>query len=173
MDFLSTEEYEQETIRRALEGDHLAGRDALLMCSTQLMARSLSPALADYLAVRLLDVLDGTKPDRIITSDDFRQALLNALRINKRPGKPANPFPEWEEPLGAVAALLLKRGYKPTQINVAMSDARQKNQSKDLDAKEALRIRKAYAPMQSLDVAHLMQLAGNYGQILKEYPPCK
>jgi hypothetical protein len=156
-----------------LEGDHEAGREALTLCRTQLAARSLSPTLADYLAARLHDVLEGIKPDRILTSDDFRQSLLNALRINKDPGKPLNPFPEWEQPLGAVAALLLQRGYKPTQINVAMSDARQKNQSKDLDAKEALRIRKTYAPMQNLGADDLMRLAGIYGEILKEYPPCK
>ena len=173
MNFLSTEEYEQETIRLALAGDHEAGREALTLCLTQLAARSLSPVLADYLAARLHDVLEGTKPHRIITSDDFRQALLNALRINKGTGKPANPFPEWEEPLGAVAALLFKRGYKPTQINVAMSDARQINQSKDLDAKEAYRIRKTYEPMQKMKVKRLELLAGKYREILKEYPPCQ
>ncbi len=173
MDFPSTEEYEQETIRLALEGDHEAGREALMLCRIQLAARSLSPALADYLAARLHDVLEGIKPERILTSDDFRQALLNAVRINKSPGKPLDPFPEWEQPLGAIAALLFQRGYRPTKINNAMSDARQIHQSKDLDAKEARRIRKAYAPMQGLGVDDLMRLAGVYGEILKEYPPCK
>ncbi len=92
IDFLSTEEYEQETIRRALEGDYEAGREALLLCRDLLTARSLSPLLADYLAARLHDVLEGIKPERILTSDDFRQALLNALRINKGPGKPPTRF---------------------------------------------------------------------------------
>ena len=171
MDSLNTEDIEKETISRALEGDHEAGRDALLMCCTQLTARSLSPALADYLAARLYEVLEGIKPDRIVTSDDFRQALLNALRINKPPGKPADELPEWQIPLGAFAALMVQRGYKPTQINVAMSAARQRLQSKDLNAREAQRIRKTYASMQKMKADTLVSLVGNCGEILKEYPP--
>ena len=170
-DFLNTDDSERKTILLALEGDHEAGRDALLMCCTQLMKRSLSPALADYLAVRLLDVLESTKPDRIITSDDFRQALLNALRINKPPGKPADSLPKWQIPLGAFAALLVQRGYKPKKINAAMSDARQRLQSKDLNAREAQRIRKTYASMQKMNARTLVSWVGNCGEILKEYPP--
>lgn len=170
-DFLNTDDYEQETIRRALEGDHVAGRNALSLCRGQLAARSLSPALADYLAARLHDVLEGIKPDRIITSDDFRQALLNALRINKSPGKPADELPEWQIPLGAFAALMVQRGYKPTQIDVAMSDARQKLQLKHLDAREARRIRGKYKSLQKMTADELVSLVGNCGEILKEYPP--
>ena len=174
MEIMGNAEYENETIRLALAGDAEAGREALLLCRTQLLAmRTLSPALSDYLAARLGDVLEGIKPDRIVTSDDFRQALLNALRINKGPGKPLDTFPDWEEPLGAVAALLFQRGYKQTKINIALSAARQKNQLKDLDEREARRIRKTYAPMQNLGVDDLMRLAGRYGEILKEYPPCE
>ena len=105
MDFPSTEEYEQETIRLALEGDHEAGREALVLCRTQLAARSLSPALSDYLAARLHDVLEGIKPDR-------------ALCIAKGRGKPPDPLPEWRLQLAAFAAILKERGYKPQQIAV-------------------------------------------------------
>ncbi len=182
MDFLSTEEYEQETIRLALEGDHEAGREALVLCRTQLAARSLSPALSDYLAARLHDVLEGIKPDRIITSDDYRQAVLNALRINRPPVKPDNPFPDWELPLAAIAALMVHRGYRPTRVYEAMSDARQILETKDLAEKEARRIRDTYVVMQikkgtdrvvaDRAVVELMRIAGKCGEILKDYPTC-
>ena len=173
MDFLNTEDHQRETIRLALAGDHEAGIDALRMCRAGLYAGKLSASMAHYLASRLDDVLEGIKPDRILTSDDFRQALLYALRINKPPGKPANPLPEWQLPLGALAALMVRRGYKPKQINVAMSDARQKLQAKDLDDRECRRIRKTHEQMHSLSVDELTRIAGPYGEILKEYLPCK
>ena len=159
-DFLNTDDYEQETIRRALEGEHEAGREALLLCRNQLTARSLSPALADYLAARLNDVLEGIKPDR-------------ALCIAKPPGKPPDPFPEWQQQLGALAALLIQRGYKPSTIAEALDDARLKLFNKNLDDREARRIIENFKPMQSLDVGELTRYAGRYGEILEEYPPCK
>lgn len=173
MDFPSNEEFERETIRLALEGDHEAGREALRLCRDQLTARSLSPWMADYLAARLHDVLEGIMPNRIITSDDYRQAVLNGLLINKPNHKPVDKFPDWEQPLGALAAILFQRGYRPTKIDAALSEARQKNQSKDLDEREARRIRKNYSPMQKLKEDDLTRLAGKYGEILKDYPSCK
>lgn len=173
MNFPSNEEFERETIRLALEGDHEAGREALRLCRAQLTARSLSPLMADYLADRLHDVLEGIMPNRIITSDDYRQAVLNGLLINKPNHKSVDTFPEWEQPLGALAAILSQRGYRPTKINAALSDARQQHQSKDLDEREARRIRKTYSPMQNLKEGDLTQMAGKYGEILKDYPPCK
>ncbi|TRZ68247.1 MAG: hypothetical protein D4R98_02535 [Comamonadaceae bacterium] len=160
MDFLSTEEYEQETIRLALEGDHEAGREALVLCRTQLAARSLSPALSDYLAARLHDVLEGIKPDR-------------ALCIAKSPGKPADPYPDWQQELGAMAALLTRRGYKPNQIARALCDARALVHDKPLDEADAHGIRTKWGPMQAIDERALQHLAGSYWEILKEYPPLK
>ena len=160
MDFPSTEEYEQETIRLALEGDHAAGREALLLCRTQLAARSLSPALSDYLAARLHDVLEGIKPDR-------------ALCIAKSPGKPANPFPDWQQELGAMAALLTKRGYKPKQVALALANARASIHDKSLEESDAHGIRSKWRPMQALDERLLRELSGNYLEILEEYPPLK
>ena len=173
MNIQNTEEYEQETIRLALDGDHEAGLEALRLCRNQLAARSLSPVLADYLAARLNDVLEGIKPDRIITSDDYRQALLNALRIKKRAGKPANPFPDWQRELGAMAALLTQRGYKPKQIALALCDARASVHDKPLEESDAHGIRSKWRPMQALDERLLHELSGNYWAILKEYPPLK
>ena len=160
MDFLSTDEYEQETIRRALEGDHEAGREALLLCRNQLAARSLSPVLADYLGARLHDVLEGIKPDR-------------ALCIAKGPGQPPDPFPEWQQELGAFAALLTQRGYMPIAVDAALADARLRLLNKLLDDRECRRIRQNFKPMQSMGVEDLTRLAGQYGEILQEYPPCK
>ena len=160
MDFLSTEEYEQETIRLALEGDHEAGREALMLCRIQLTARSLSPMLADYLAARLHDVPEGIKPDR-------------ALCIAKSPGKPADPFPEWQQELGAMAALMFQRGYKPNQIARALCDARASVHDKPLEESDAHRIRTKWRPMQALDERLLRELSGNYWKILEEYPPLK
>ena len=164
---------EAQTIKRALAGDHAAGIEALRMCRDGLDSGTLSATLAHYLAERLTDVLVSIQPDRIITSDDYRQALLNSLRINKGTGKPKDPFPEWQKQLGALAALMVLRGYRPKQINNAVSDARYWIDSKNLDAREARRIRKNFAPMQTLGVDDLMRLAGKYGEILKEYPPRK
>ncbi len=173
MNFLSNEEFERETIRLARAGSYEAGCEALRLCRDQLTARSLSPLLADYLADRLHDVLEGITPNRIITSDDYRQAVLNGLLINKPNHKPFDTFPEWELPLGALAAILFQRGYRPTDINAALSDARHQHQSKYLDTREARRIRKTYSPMQNLNESDLMRIAEKYGEILKDYPPFK
>ncbi len=173
MDFLSTEEFEKETIDRALAGDHEAGLEALRLCRSGLDAGRLSAPLAHYLAERLNDVLEGIKPERIITSDDYRQAVLNGLRINKPRGKPADPFPEWQQQLGALAALLTKRGYKPKQIAVALCDARASVHDKTLEESDAHRIRSKWRPMQAIDDRTLLDLAGIYCEILKKYPPLK
>lgn len=160
MDSLSTEEYEQETIRLALEGNHEAGREALTLCRNQLAAKSLSPALADYLAARLHDLLEGIKPDR-------------ALCIAKSPGKPADPFPEWQQELGAMAALMFKRGYKPKQIAPALCDARARLHDKSLEESDAHKIRSKWRPMQDIDERTLQHMAGGYWKLLSEYPPLK
>lgn len=160
MDFLSTEEYEQETISRALAGDHEAGIEALKLCRSGLYAGALSAPLAHYLAERLHDVLEGIKPDR-------------ALCIAKSPGKPADPFPQWQQRLGAFAAILAQRGYKPKAIADAMCDARASIEDKPLEESDAHRIRSKWKPMQSIDEATLRHLAESYWEILTQYPPLK
>lgn len=158
MEIMDTAEYESETIQRALSGDAEAGREALMLCRTGLAMRTLSPVLADYLAARLHDVLDGLKPDR-------------ALCIAKTRGKPADQYPEWQQQLGALAAMLTQRGYKPKQIAIAMCDARAKLHDKPLEDSDAHRIRSKWRPMQALDEKNLRHLAGDYWAILTEYPP--
>ena len=160
MEIMGTAEYEAETIRLALAGDAEAGREALLLCRNQLAMRTLSPVLADYLAARLNDVLEGIKSDR-------------ALCIAKAPGKPADPFPEWQQQLGAMAALLTQRGYRPKQIAQALCEARARLHDKPLEDSDAHRIRSKWRPMQSIDEKSLRHLAGEYWAILPEYPPLK
>ncbi len=160
MDSFGASEYEQETIKRALEGDHMAGIEALKLCCSGLYGGVLSTPLAYYLADRLGDVLEGIKPDR-------------ALCIAKSPGKPADQFPEWQQRLGALAALLTQRGYTPKAIAVAMCEARSKIEDKSLEESEAHRIRSKYRPMQSIDEAMLQHLAESYWEILEEYPTLK
>lgn len=159
-DFLDEGEQNAETIRLALAGDAEAGRYALLLCRDQLVARSLRPVLADYLAARLNDVLEGIRPDR-------------ALCIAGGVGRPRNPFPDWEQQLGAMAALLSQRGYRPNQIARALCDVRAALYDKSLDEKDAHRIRKTRSPMKSLDQTVLQGFAGDYWEILSEYPPLK
>lgn len=157
MDFLSTEEYEQETIDRALAGDHEAGIEALRLCRSGLDSGALSARLADYLAARLHDVLEGIKPDR-------------ALCIAKGRGKPPDPLPEWRLQLAAFAAILKERGYKPQQVAVAMCEARQNAFNRTLDNSDALKIAKI---LPKLGADHLLHLAGPYREILEGYLPVK
>lgn len=157
-EIMGSAEFEAETIRRALAGDAEAGRYALLLCRDQLAARSLSPILADYLAERLNDVLEEIKPDR-------------ALCIAKGVGRKPDPLPDWQQELGAVAALLKRRGYAPQQIANALSDVRQTVHKKFLDNREGYRILETWSPMQNMDDESLRRCAGAYWEKLSEYPP--
>ena len=173
MEIMDDDEYEAETIRLALAGDAEAGREALLLCRNLLEIGTLSPVLSVYLAARLDDVLEGIKPDRILTPDDVRQALLKALRLAKGPGKPKDPLPDWEMHLGAFAALLVHRGYKRNQIAVAMCDVRADVHEKSLEQSDAYRIGKTWRPMCDMEDEDLLRLIGNYKEILSKYPPLK
>jgi hypothetical protein len=153
-------EYENETVRRALAGDHEAGREALVLCLIGLINGKLSETMAFYLADRLSQILDDMKPDR-------------ALCIAKPPHKPSNPFPEWKQELGALAAVLAKRGYQPAQIVRALCDARAIVADKPIDEKDAYRIKKEWGPMRDLDDTMLKTMLGGYWEILTDYPPLK
>ena len=158
MDFLSTEEYERETMRRALEGDHESGIKALELCRSGLFAGKLSETMAFYLADRLGQILDGIKPDR-------------ALCIAKPANRPADPFPEWQQELGALAALLSQRGLKPGVIGKILSDARTAVHQRGLDKREANRIMNTWKPMRQLQADDLVRYVGPYGEILKQFTP--
>ena len=126
-------DFEAETIERALAGEHEAGRDALRLCSEGLMGRSLSPALADYLADRLWRI--GQALDEAETLREHKKssgsirsardaAIAEALCIKRPAKKPSDPLPQWQVPYAALGCFLLKRGVAPTKCKDAMSDAR-------------------------------------------------
>lgn len=156
---MTDDEFQAEMIRRALAGDHAAGLEALRLCQHGLDHRGgLSDALRHYLAERIGEVLEGVPP-------------ATALCIAKGPGRPKDPLPEWQKHLGAFAALLSQRGYKPQQIAKAMCDQRAAIHDKSLENSDAHAIRKAWSPMQSIDSDTLDHLAGPYRKVLSEYPP--
>lgn len=156
-EWMTDDEIIAETIRRALAGDAEAGRQALDHCRWGLTRNNLHPDLQSYLAARITDVLDGIKPDR-------------ALRIAKPRGRPPDPLPKWQQELGAFAALLTQRGYRPQQIAVAMCDERRALHDKPLEESDAHAIRVAWEPMQRIAPDRLEDLAGRYGEKLPEYP---
>lgn len=159
---MTDSEFEAEAIRLAMAGDAEFGFEVLKLCRSGLDNGRLSPELAYYLAERINDVLEGVQPEK-------------ALRIYKYkgPGKPADPFPEWQQHLGAFAALLTQRGYRPKQVALAMCDQRADIHDKSLEDADAHRIRAKWRPMQAIDAEILQHLAGPYCEILAEYPPLK
>lgn len=162
---MTNDEYRAETIRAALAGDAEAGREALTLCRDGLEQRTLHSELADYLAARINEILDGVAPDR-------------ALCIARQVGRPKDELPEWKQHLGALAALLDRRGYKPKQIAVALCDQRAAICDKTLEESDAHKIRKAWEPMQNIGAEEdgeemLLHLAGPYRKVLPEYPPLK
>ena len=162
MEELKSDDFEKETISRAMDGNAEAGMQALRLCRAGLENNSLSPTLSVYLAARITDLLDGVQPER-------------ALCIAKEsgPGRPVNPFPEWQQNLAAFAAVLHRRGYSPQIIANAMCDARMKVNYKSLDNREAHRIRATWKQLQGpeLEPADLVFLIGPYGEILSDFPP--
>jgi hypothetical protein len=157
---MSDEEYIAETIRLALAGDPDEGIEALNLCRTGLDHNNLHADLRRYLADRITDVLAGVKLDR-------------ALCIARTLGRPLVPFPDWHQELGAFAAVLTQRGYKPQQIAVAMCDQRAALHDKPLDSSDAHDIRTTWEPMQRIPLNSLEKLAGEYGKVFDEYPPLK
>lgn len=170
---MTDSEFEAEAIRLALAGDAEFGFEVLKLCRTGLDNGRLSPELAYYLAERINDVLVAMKPDRLLTSDDARQAILGALRLRKGPGKPKDPLPDWEMHLGAFAALLVHRGYKRNQIAVAMCNVRADVHDKSLEQSDAYRIGKTWRPMCDMEDEDLLRLIGKYKEKLSKYPPLK
>lgn len=155
-------EFEAMTIRLARDGNAEAGLEALRLCATGLYANNLSEPMRFYLARCLLDLADGIQADRAMN-----------VEVERGSGRPRAPFPDWELPLAAFAALLHRRGYIAARIEEAMADARQTTQGKDLDGKEARRIRKKYAPMELLDEDLLIHHCGDQGLRgkIEEFPP--
>lgn len=169
---MNTEEFEAETIRRAKDGDADAGREAILQCVACLYAGNISEPLRFHLADCLNDYINGVPIERAM-----------CVEAEKSCGRPADPFPDWEEPLAALAALLFQRGYRPEVINAEMSKARAddykerhgataKNQEyKELERSQASRIRRTYAPMQRMSERVLIELCTPaMREKLKQFP---
>ena len=154
---MTEDEYRRATIEAALAGDAEAGTEALKLCRSGLDDNNLHADLRYYLAERITDVLDGMKPE-------------HALRIAKPRGRPADPLPDWQQELGAFAALLKRRGYKPQQIAVAMCDQRAAVHDKPLEESDAHAIRKTWEPMQQMEQQDLEDCAGPYKNKIAEYP---
>lgn len=160
-------EYEAETVRRALEGDHEAGREALRLCRAGLDHATLSRPLAAFLAERLSAIdkaIEGAerlraakKPSSSIRSDRDA-AIAEALLINRRPGKPRDPLPDWQSRYAALGALLLRAGKRPEKVKDAMDDAREQIDGKPLGRAEAGRILAAYKPMLAMSEDDLLHI---------------
>lgn len=170
--------FESETIRRANEGDHAAGLEALRLASNGLRFGRLSTELAHYLADRLDRV--GEAVDRASETAKLKRGsahaeqqtfLADALLINRPAIKPKNPFPDWEEPLAALGVFLERKGVRPERVKLAMSMARERREGKDLDRSDAGRVLKKYAPMRELDDELLLHLMGNLRDLALDFPP--
>lgn len=85
----------------------------------------------------------------------------------------SRPIPDWQQELGAFAALLERRGYRPQQIAVAMCDQRAAVHDKPLEESDAHAIRMTFDPMQRMEQQDLEHEAGPYREKLAEYPPLK
>lgn len=179
---MEADKYEAETIKRALKGEHEAGREALRLCRDGLDHGNLSRHLAEYLAERLclidraLDEEDKLRaikksPGSIRSARDA--AIAEALCINKAARKPRDPLPDWQVPYAAFGVLLLKAGVRPEKVKGAMDEARRLVEKKDkgLHRREAEKILAAYAPLLALDHKMLMHLVGPLREIVPTYLP--
>ncbi len=179
---MTVEEYEAETIRLALEGDHEAGREALRLSRAGLDHGNLSARMAAYLAERLWMIdqaLNEAEKLREIkhSSGSVRSArdaaIAEALCIKRPAKKPRDPLPDWQVPYAAFGVLLLKAGVRPESVKGAMDEARQRVEGVDasLHRREAEKILKAYLPMRNLNDEVLSHLAGPLREILPTYLP--
>lgn len=162
---MTNDEYRAETIRAALAGDAEAGREALSLCRDGLAQRRLHPEFADYLAARINDILDGVPPDK-------------ALCIARERGRPRDATLDWKKNLGALAALLHLRMYKPKQIAIALCDERAALHNKPLEESDAHKIRVEWKALQDFGSEKdgeemLLHLAGPYRKVLSKYPQLK
>ena len=93
---MAADEFERTTVELALAGDAEAGFDALELCAARLVTGALSEHMRFYLSERLRQVVEGVPPAK-------------ALCIAREKIKPTDPFPDWEMPLAAFAALMTER----------------------------------------------------------------
>jgi hypothetical protein len=179
---VTPDEYEAETLARALGGDPEAGREALRLCVSGLDHGNLSARLAGYLAERLALInkaLDDAEKLRKIKGSsgsvrsDRGALIAEALCINRPAGRPRDPLPKWQIPYAAFGVLLLKADMRPEQVKGAMEEARQRLEGRDasLHRREAEKILSAFQPMSNLDDESLLSLAGPLREILPTFLP--
>lgn len=180
---LSSDDHEFETLRRAREGDHEAGREALRLCRAALDAGTLSRALQHYLAERLWQIERAIeeadqlraagKPSGSVRS--ARDAgIAEALCLNRKDGgRPADPFPAWKQPYAAFGTLLLKAGLAPERVKAAMDEVRQQVEGPGhgWDRRDACQLLQDYMPMRQIDDDILLHLAGPLGEKLPTFLP--
>jgi hypothetical protein len=180
-------EFEAETLRRALAGDHEAGREALRLCIEGLGGGPLSRALAEYLAQRLgeidqaLDEADRLK-EYIASPSTLRSrkaVLIERALLIAKETKPRDPIPDWQTPLAAFGTILLLAGLRRERVYTAMSEARtmyeggdpKTGKTKTLDRSEAYKILKTFEPMCSIPEDTLMYLAGPLRELVPQFLP--
>lgn len=155
-------QFEEVTIERAINGDPQAGMAAIQICIAGLYSNRLSERMRFYLAQCLIDLADQMKPARALN-----------IEVERGKGKPPDPFPEWETPLAAFGALLHRRGYIEARIEEAMDEARQAKDGRELNLREARRIRTKYKPMQAINESDLFLLCEGDALrgLIAQYPP--
>jgi hypothetical protein len=177
---VNSDEYEAETIRRALAGDADAGREALNLCRAGLDAMAISRPLAAYLAERLLAIdkalqeaeqLRGVKKSSGSIRSARDAAIAEALCIKRPAFKPRDPLPDWQVPYAAFGTLLLKAGLRKEQVKASMDEARRlmEGADKGLDRSQAGDILRAYLPMREVEDELLLHLCGPLREILPTY----
>ncbi|WP_457443793.1 hypothetical protein [Roseateles sp. P5_E4] len=180
---MTPDEFEAETIRRALDGDADSARVALDLCRSALDAGTMSKGLAGYLSDRLWAIdqalTDAEKLREIKTSSGAIQssrdaAVVEALGLNRqKTGRPKDPFPAWKRPYAAFGTLLLKAGLGPERVKAAMDEVRQQLEGPGhgWDRRDAGQLLKDYMPMRELDDDMLLHLAGPLGEKLPTFLP--
>lgn len=138
---------DDDAIATATDGNASAGLEVLKLCAEALDAGRRSEALSTYLRRAIADIEAGLPKNT--TAEQISDLVATALHLRpqRTRGKPSNAYPDWETPLGAVAAILALRGYGPEEIIVIMSDARVALEGNPLERTEAQRIRTKFAPL--------------------------
>lgn len=152
----SDDEFATATIRKANAGDTAAAWELIRLCRNGLESNNLNEPLRKHLTECLSRLLEDREPRK----------GHHAFLLNRRKGRPVEPFPDWQESLGIFSAILKKRGYKPSQVVAAMCNARS-----GLDEADANRIATAHAPAADWDEADLIPLAGPYRRKIDDFPP--
>lgn len=174
---LAESEYEAATIRRALDGDHEAGREALRLCRSGLDNGTLSRQLAAYLAERLTEIdraldeadrLRKVKTSRGSVRSARDAAIAEALCIKRPAQKTQDPLPDWQVPYAALGALLFRAGFRPEQVKAAMSHARVEVEGKPIDRADAGRMLVNYSAMLALSDDELLRHARTLREQLHE-----